>query len=123
MTEEMESIKLRVAGPATEYSVEFLQGMIDRMMVSYHKYGAVSDGYPDRVDAIGSLKLRLDKYAETGNTEFLIDAANFCMIEFMHPRHDHAHFRPTDSDESPGRLTQSGNLNRKDRNERLISKR
>jgi hypothetical protein len=122
MTQKVESIKLRAAGPPTEYNEEFLQGMIDRMMVSYHKYGAVSDGFPDRVDAIGSLKLRLDKYAETGNTEFLIDAANFCMIEFMHPRHKDAHFRPTDSNESPGRLTQSGNLNRTDRNERLIRK-
>jgi hypothetical protein len=96
--------------------------MIDRMAVSYHKYGAVADGYPDRVDAMASLKLRLDRYAETGNTEFLIDAANFAMIEFMHPRHPAAHFRPTDSDESPGRLTTSGNLNRKDKNSRLIKR-
>jgi len=46
---------------------------------------------------------RMRKYAETGNTEWLIDAANFAMIEFMHPRHPHAHFTGTDDDASPGR--------------------
>jgi hypothetical protein len=116
------SIELRASAPETEYDVTFLQGMIDRMAVSFHKYGAVADGYPDRVDAMASLKMRLDSYTETGNTEFLMDVANFAMIEFMRPRHPEAHFRPTDSDESPGRMTTSGNLNRRDKNTRLLSK-
>jgi hypothetical protein len=115
-------ITLRAACPDTEYSEQFLQGMVDRMAVSYHKYGPVAEGYPNRVDAIESLKLRLDKYIETRNTEFLIDAANFCMIEFMHPRLPGAHFEPTDSNASPGRITTSGNVNRIDKNKRLISK-
>ena len=89
--------------PATESSVEFHQGMVDRMGVSFYKYGRVSEGYPSRVDAIESLKLRLLKYEQTGNTEFLMDVANFAMIEFMHPKHHKAHFKPTDSKDSPGR--------------------
>jgi hypothetical protein len=55
------------------------------------------------VNALESLQKRIDKYIETGNTEFLMDAANFAMIEFMFPSHPSAHFRPTDSNESPGR--------------------
>lgn len=94
--------------PDTEYSVEFLQGMVDRMAVSYHKYGAVADAYPHPVNALKSLQQRLEKYLETGNTEFLIDAANFCMIEFLRPSVDGATFRATDSDESPGRTTNRG---------------
>lgn len=88
---------------ATEFSERFVKGMKDRMVVSFFKYGAVSDAYPHKVDAIASLKKRLDKYAETGNTEWLMDVANFAMIEFMLPRHSDAHFKGTDSDASPGR--------------------
>lgn len=90
--------------PSSEISREFLQGMVDRMAVSFCKYGRVADAYPHKVDAIESLLVRLDKYARTGNTEFLMDVANFAMIEFMRPKHHEAHYRPTDSRESPGRV-------------------
>jgi hypothetical protein len=89
--------------PATEFSCPFVQGMADRMAVSYCKYGAVAQAYPSRVDAIASLKQRLERYERDGNTEWLMDVANFAMIEFMRPRHPKAHFRATDSKESPGR--------------------
>jgi hypothetical protein len=82
--------------------------MYDRMAVSFCKYGKVADAYPAKVDAIESLKKRLDKYMETGNSEWLMDVANFAMIEFMYPRHTTAHYRPTDSAESPGRVWNSG---------------
>lgn len=91
-------------------SLEFLQGMANRMEVSFHKYGAVWDAYPEKLSALESLKQRIHKYLETGNTEFLIDAANFCMIEFMCPSVRGAAFTPTDSGESPGRMTTSGRL-------------
>ena len=93
---------------ATEFSEVFVQGMRDRMVVSFHKYGALALAYPERVDAIASLQARLQRYAETGNTEWLVDVANFAMIEFMRPRHPQAHFRGTDSHESPGRETADG---------------
>jgi len=89
--------------PTSEFSEQFAQGMADRMAVSFCKYGAVADAYPHRVDAIASLKKRLEKYEQDGNTEWLMDVANFAMIEFMHPRRPEAHFRATDSKESPGR--------------------
>jgi adenylate kinase family enzyme len=88
----------------TEFSEDFVQKMKNRMVVSFCKYGPITDGYPKNVDAVASLKLRLDKYKETGNTEFLCDVANFAMIEFMLPRHSDAHFKGTDSHESPGRI-------------------
>ena len=86
-----------------EVDCEFIQGMINRMIVSFYKYGAVRDAYPEKVDAIKSLEKRLSNYKESGNKEWLMDAANFAMIEFMAPRHKNAHFRATESDESPGR--------------------
>ena len=112
--------ELKPSSPKSEYDRDFLQGMLDRMSVSYHKYGPVAEGYPDRVDALESLQLRIERYLETKNTEFLIDAANFCMIKFMHPRLPGAHFEPTDSSGSPGQNTASGNVNKQDKNNRLI---
>jgi len=87
----------------TEFSPEFVKHMQNAMVVSFYKYGPLVEGYPHKVDAIGSLTERLRKYAQTGNTEYLVDVANFAMIEFMHPRHPEAHFQGTDDDGSPGR--------------------
>ncbi len=106
MTEN--EIPLKYNLPESEYSPEFLQGMINRMAVSYHKYGKVADAYPSNMHAVHSLIMRLNKYTETGNTEYLMDAANFAMIEFMHPHIPNAHYTPTDSDGSPGRVTNHG---------------
>src|SRR5581483_3864027 len=83
-------------------SREFLQGMVNRMIVSHHKYGDLTKNYPHNVDSIASLKKRLKLYQQTGNTEWLLDVANQAMIEFMRPRHRKAHFRATSSQESPG---------------------
>ena len=92
--------------PESEFNQTFIQGMADRMAVSYFKYGKVSMAYPKLVDAIKSLHLRLEKYEQTGNTEFLMDVANFAMIEFAYPRHPKAHFEAKDSKDSPGRIWQ-----------------
>jgi hypothetical protein len=94
----------------SEFSQDFVEGMKNRMVVSYYKYGTILDGFSHKVDAIGSLMDRLHEYADTGNTEFLMDVANFAMIEFMLPRHPKAFFRPTDSDESPGRRARRGGV-------------
>lgn len=87
----------------TEFSPAFVEAMRNRMIMSYYKYGPIADAYPFRVNALECVQLRLKEYEKTGNTEWLIDAANFMMIEFLYPVHPDAHFRATDSRESPGR--------------------
>lgn len=104
MTQSIEEI-LR-----TEFSADFVQHMKNAMALSYYKYGPISEGYPTRVDAVGSLMDRLREYAKTGNTEYLVDVANFAMIEFMHPRHPDAKYEPKDSDQSPGRRSLKNGL-------------
>ena len=116
------TIPLRVCSNVRDYSEVFLQGMLNRMVVSHYKYGSASVAYPEKVDALSSLNARLDKYRRTGNTEFLIDAANFAMIEFMHPSVPGASFVATDSDQSPGRVTYDGEPTF-DSNEELLLKR
>ncbi len=55
------------------------------MCLSFNKYGKVSDAYPSRFSAIETLRPHLEKYKRDPNTEYLVDAANYFMIEFMCP--------------------------------------
>ena len=89
----------------TEFSECFVDLMRSAMIVSFYKYGLLEEAYPRHVDAIESLKKRLEHYEEDGNVEWLVDISNFALIEFMHPRHSKAHFAPQDSDTSPGRVS------------------
>lgn len=85
-----------------DFSNEFVSLMKNRVVVSHHKYGWMSDMYPELAQAVKSIQTRVDKYLETGNKEWLIDVANFAMIEFKYPSLPEAHFKSTDSWESPG---------------------
>jgi hypothetical protein len=96
--------------PDTEFSREFLQGMVSRMSASYFKYGAVAEGFPVKIDAVQTVERHIAKYRETRNTEHLIDAANYLMIEFMHPRLDGAFFQARDSKDSAGRVWATGHI-------------
>jgi hypothetical protein len=86
-----------------DYSFDFDKGRQDRIVQSYYKYGWMSETYPNGLaSAIGSLDKRLELYKQTGNREYLMDVANFAMIEYMYPQHPNAHFRVVPSEESPG---------------------
>jgi hypothetical protein len=97
------SSELSAKGATMQYE-EVVNGMRNRMRVSRHKYGPLDESM--RVgDYIESMYVRVKKYEATGNTEWLMDAANFLIIEVMYPSHEKAHFRATDSNESPGYVT------------------
>lgn len=85
-----------------EYSEEFDKLRKNRVYVSYYKYGAAKDNFGEgRVDAIGSLELCLEKFKKTGNTEYLLDVANYAMFRYMFPMPGE-YFKATDSSESAG---------------------
>jgi len=88
---------------AQEYSERFDELRKNRMHMSFYKYGPAAVNYKKGYSkAIPSLENCLKKYNETANTEYLVDAANYAMLEFMYPQHEKAHFRATSSDESAG---------------------
>ncbi len=88
---------------SSEYSTKFDELRKNRVETSYFKYGSAKKNFSTgNVNALESMKLCVEKYIETGNTEFLCDAANYLMFEFMYPQHERAHFRATDSSESAG---------------------
>lgn len=85
----------------SEYCEEFDKLRKNRMATSYFKYGAIKDNYGERlIDAIDNLEIRLEKYKKTGNMEYLVDIANFAMIEYMYPQHEKAYFNATDSEDN-----------------------
>lgn len=95
--------------PVTEFDPDFVVKMVSAMMVSYHKYGKVADAYPLRFNAADDVRARMGKYRQGGNKHFLVDAANFAMIEGMHPAPErNASWGTNDAADSPGRTTASG---------------
>lgn len=86
-----------------EYSDEFDRLRQNRVAVSFHKYGSAKINFGQGlVNAIKSHDLCVKKYLETGNTEYLCDAANYLMFEYMYPQIKNAYFKATDSRESAG---------------------
>ena len=87
-----------------EYSEQFDKERKYRVEVSYHKYGPARKNFGGgRVDAIKTAELCLEAFKKDGNTEHLIDAANYLMFRFMYPYPGES-FRPTDSKESAGTI-------------------
>lgn len=85
-----------------EYSREFDRKRQEAIVVSYYKYGPSKENFKKgMVDAIGSLKKNLEKFEETGNTEYLVDIANYAMFRFMYPQGNES-YRSTDSNQSAG---------------------
>lgn len=85
-----------------EYCWEFDEKRKNAIIMSYYKYGPSKENFKKgMVDAIGSLKKNLKKFEETGNTEYLIDVANYAMFRYMYPQGNES-YRPTDSDQSAG---------------------
>lgn len=85
-----------------DYSQEFDKLRKNRIIVSHYKYGWCYQTYPELAQAYKCIEERLELYKKTGNKEYLVDVANFAMIEFEHPAIEGAYFKAEDSDKSPG---------------------
>lgn len=85
-----------------DWSKEFITKMENAIEMSHYKYGWMSDTYPELAQAVKCIQERLDLYNRTHNLEYLVDIANFAMIEYKHPSYPDASYTPQDSDKSPG---------------------
>lgn len=83
----------------TQWSKEFETLMRNRLLVGRFRYGDMSDPVKGKYDNIGSAIRRLERYKQEGNQELLVDAANLCMIEFVHPNHASPYFISEDDGE------------------------
>ena len=93
----------------TDYSLQFDEKRKGLVVQSHYKYGRAGRNFATgNVDAIGSLEKCLAKFKETGNTEYLLDVANYAMFRYMWPQSGE-YFKHTDSDESAGIVGMSVN--------------
>lgn len=74
----------------SEWSDEFEQLMRNRLIMGAFRYGVMSRPCVDDEFALYAIK-RIKKYIKTGNTEFLVDAANLCLMEFERGMHPNKH--------------------------------
>lgn len=78
-----------------ECNDNFCELMDNRLVMGYLRYGKAARGVPRFEDANKAIK-RLEKYFETGNTELLVDAANYLRMEFKRGSHPKRHFHAID---------------------------
>lgn len=96
-----------------EFSDEFVKLMKARVEQSYHKYGPARKNFAEgRVDPIATAMLCIDAFQKDGNTEHLVDAANYFMFAFKFRDALGYNFRSTGSSESVGTIGTPINLER-----------
>lgn len=85
-----------------DFSEAFVQKMRNAIEVSHYKYGWASKTYPELAQAHKCIEERLRAYQKTHNKDYLIDVANFAMLEFLYPSFQDAEYKPTDEDKTVG---------------------
>lgn len=80
----------------TEWSTEFEEKMRHRLLMGAFRYGLFSSPDKWKYDRVAGAKKKLALYESTGNTEHLVDVANYALLEFVRPSHAEAHFRAED---------------------------
>ena len=91
-------------GLETTPVVVFLQRMANRISVGHFRYGK-----PDKDKMyLSRLKLEVKAYSKTGNSEHLLNAANYCFLESQAPENKKFHW--DDTTESVTRKKFGGNI-------------
>lgn len=83
----------------TEWSNKFEQLMKNRLIMGALRYGKIHEDNKPTYDRVSSILKRLINYNKTGNTEFLVDIANLCLLEFEEGIHTNKHFNSIDDGE------------------------
>jgi len=80
----------------TEWNPRFIELMQNRLIMGSFRYRLFRDPLKWTSDLPAGLRKKLAAYEETGNTETLVDIANYALLEFTRPGHPKAHFRAED---------------------------
>ena len=94
----------------TEYDKDIDHKRQNLVIQSYFKYGPAKHNFGEHlVKALPTMSQCVCKYDETHNKEYLLDAMNYLMFEYMYPSYKDAYYKPTDSNESAGIVGMSYN--------------
>lgn len=82
----------------TEWSSEFEQLCRNRLIMAALRYGLLEEKKRSgsKWDLLGAITEKIKLYSQTGNTEYLVDAANYCQLEFVCGQHPNKHFHALD---------------------------
>lgn len=87
----------------SEWSPEFEKLMRNRLILGSIRYGVMGHGSipkgKPKYDRCNSIRKRIKAFEETGNAEFLVDVANFCLLLFEEKDHKNFHFESIDDGE------------------------
>ena len=83
----------------SQWSFTFEKLMRNRLIMGALRYGRMNQSGKPQYNVIPSMIKRLHQYEETGNTEFLVDVANLCLLEFEEGHHKKKHFSSIDDGE------------------------
>jgi hypothetical protein len=93
MTIELITSKEKTCFNNSAVCKDFLQKMMNRISVGHYRYGAEDAGKKYGKRLVGAVR----RYALTGNQEYLIDAANYALLECAFPSHKDAHHKHLES--------------------------
>lgn len=86
-----------------EYSEEADKRRKALVEQSYYKYGSAAVNFGRKlVNALETSEKCVEKYSRTKNKEYLLDAMNYLMFEYMYPGMEGTYFQYTNSDASAG---------------------
>jgi len=80
----------------TEWSPRFERLMRDGLLLGAFRYGLLNALSKKQFNRMKDIRDRSKLYEQTGNTEYLVDMANMCLLEFEEGLHPNKHFRRTD---------------------------
>lgn len=82
----------------SEWSTEFERLMRNRLVMGAFRYGLLADKRVKgkKWDLIEPIRAKVELYEQTGNTEYLVDAANYCLLAFECDNHPLKHFKALD---------------------------
>jgi len=80
----------------TEWSPEFEQLMRNRLIMGSIRYQRFNHPDKPKYVRLGAIQKKFNLYLDTGNTELLVDIANYCLLEFVFGEHPYKHFHATD---------------------------
>lgn len=83
----------------TEWSPEFERLMRNRLLMGALRYGTLEHKRKvgGKWDLVGAVKKKVELYEKTGNLEYLVDSANYCLLEFECGKHPNRHFHALDN--------------------------
>ena len=86
----------------TQWSHKFESLMRHRLIMGALRYGNIiglNKPKQAKYDYVHSIERRTELYKQTGNAEYLVDIANFALLEFVNETHKDFHFTQVDDGE------------------------